>query len=192
MAINKILTHANLISDIRQDFKINRLKVLKELQLLLNFHKLPHLIEGYDISHLAGKDKVGIRVLFRDGEYDKNGLRRFRIKTILKPDDPKMIYEVLNRRLRHLEWELPDIILIDGGKIQFQEALKAVKENNLENSVKIISLAKPKGEIFYDPEKPPLKMASLPIYLRNFLKLINKKAHLAVLRYHRQLREKIK
>ena len=188
LAINKIMEHTGLIKEDGNE----KLKVLKMLKNFLGLKKLPYLIEAYDISHLAGNYKVGVRVLFKNGEYDKEGLRRFKIKTVLKPDDPKMIYEVLNRRFKHQDWTLPDLILIDGGKIQYSQALKALKDNNLEKYVKIISLAKPSLLVYHSLDKPPLELKSAPKELNNFLKLIDQRAHQAVLSYHRRLREKIK
>ena len=191
IAINKILNQANLIKPIDSELeRINKIKTLKDLQNLLNIEKIPNLIEVYDISHYSGYYKVGVRVLLREGEYDKSGLRKFRIKTVLKPDDPRMIYEVLKRRLKHSEWELPDIILVDGGKIQLKFAIKAIQENNLEGKIKVIALAKPRGLLYYHINKPPISLSDLPYNLRSFIKLADKLAHRAVIKYHRSLREK--
>ena len=190
IAINKILNQSNLIKPIDSEIeKINKIKILKDLQNLLDLEKFPSLIEVYDISHYSGAYKVGIRILLRNGEYDKSGLRKFKIKTVLKPDDPRMIYEVLKRRLKHLEWELPDIILVDGGKIQLKFALKALYENKLEKKIKIIALAKPKGLLYYNINKPPISLEVLPYNLRSFIILADKLAHRAAIKYHRKLRE---
>jgi excinuclease ABC subunit C len=165
---------------------------LKDLKDLLGFEKIPYIIEAYDIAHFSGAYKVGIMIRFKNGEYDKSGLRRFRIKTVLKPDDPKMIYEVLNRRLKHKEWGIPDLILVDGGIQQYKEALRAVVDNNLEKYVKIISLTKPKSLLYYSKNKKPIELDKIPVNLKNFIKLLDKRAHLEVLKYHRKLREKIR
>jgi excinuclease ABC subunit C len=188
-AINKITSNINLIKE-RRD--IRNIKILKDLKNLLSLKKIPYVIEAYDIAHFSGAYKVGIMIRFKNGEYDKSGLRRFRIKTVLKPDDPKMIYEVLNRRLKHKEWGIPDLILVDGGIQQYKEALRAVVDNNLEKYVKIISLAKPKNLLYYSKNKKPIELDKIPVNLKNFIKLLDKRAHLEVLRYHRKLREKIK
>lgn len=188
-AINKIISHTNLIKESPYTFNIRTLRKLKEL---LGLKKTPYLIEAYDIAHFAGTYKVGVRILFRDGKYDKSELRRFKIKTVTNPDDPRMIYEVLNRRLKHKEWCTPDLILIDGGLNQFNQALKSLEENNLDKYIKIISLSKPKSLIYYSKYKKPIPIEKIPKDLRNFIKLINKKAHSEVLKYHRKLREKIR
>jgi excinuclease ABC subunit C len=189
-AINKILEHTNLIKEIsKEQEKLNRIKILKDLQVLLKMDKLPNVIEVYDISHFAGNYKVGIMVVFKDGIYSPKDLRKFRIKTVMKPDDPRMIYEVLKRRFNHPEWGIPDLILIDGGKVQFSFANKALKEAGLYN-VKIISIAKPKSLLYYDENKKPITLSKLPKNLADFIKLLDKITHRKVINYHRRLREK--
>lgn len=191
LAIDKILEQTNLIKSISsEEEKINILKVLKDLKDLLNLDKIPYFIEAYDISHYSGKEKVGIRVVFKEGKYDKSGLRKFRIRTVIKADDPRMIYEVLKRRFNHPEWGMPDLILIDGGKIQLKFALQALKDYAIEDKIKVIGYAKPNQLIFYNLQKDPIKLDNLPYNLKSFIKAIDKIAHRAVIKYHRQLREK--
>lgn len=191
VAINKILEQTNLIKSIsKEEEKINILKVLKDLKDLLGLEVIPYFIEAYDVSHHSNKDKVGIRVVFKEGRYDKTGLRKFRIKTVIKPDDPRMVYEVLKRRFNHPEWGRPDLLLVDGGRIQLKFALQALKEAGLEEKIGVIAYAKPKQLIFYNLQKGPLKLESLPYNLRSFIKSIDKIAHRAVIKYHRRLREK--
>lgn len=189
-AINKILEHTNLIKEIStEQEKLNRIKILKDLQILLKMDKIPNVIEAYDISHFAGDYKVGVMVVFKEGVYSKKDLKRFRIKTVMKPDDPRMIYEVLKRRFNHPEWGIPDLILIDGGKTQFSFANKAVKEAKLYN-VKIIAIAKPRGLLYYDENKQPINLNKLPKNLADFIKLLDRITHRKVINYHRKLREK--
>lgn len=193
IAINKILEQTNLIKPFsKEEEKINILKVLKDLKDFLKLEKIPYFIEAYDISHYSGAYRVGIRVVFKEGKYDKSGLRKFRIKTVEKPDDPRMIYEVLKRRFKHPEWGMPDLILVDGGKIQLKFALQALKEANLDEKVKLIAYAKPNKLIFYSLNKDPIKLENLPYNLRSFINAIDKIAHRAVIKYHRKIRENIK
>ncbi|MGC8981499.1 MAG: GIY-YIG nuclease family protein [Minisyncoccia bacterium] len=188
-AINKITSNINLI---KEGVDMKDIKILKDLKDLLSLKKIPHIIEAYDVAHFSGVYKVGVMVRFKDGRYEKNGLRRFRIKTVLKPDDPKMIYEILNRRLKHKEWGIPDLILVDGGIQQYNQALLAIKDNGLEKYLKIISIAKPKGLLYYNKNKRPIELEKIPKNLKNFIKLLDKRAHLEVLKYHRKIREKIR
>ncbi|GIW67222.1 MAG: UvrABC system protein C [Candidatus Parcubacteria bacterium] len=187
LAIEKLETNQDLIKDESLFLEHQQRKILWQLKEILNLKTLPHLIEAIDISHLAGKEKVGVIVSFLDGLYQPHLLKKFKIKTILKPDDPRMIYEVLLRRLKHKEWGLPDLFLIDGGKIQFKMAKKAITENNLE--INIIALAKPKEEL-YLAENKKINLKDYPL-IRNFILALDKKTHQIVLKYHRRERESL-
>lgn len=190
LAIKKIEIHQDLIKE-KETFLMEHQirKILVKLKEKFGLEKLPHRIEALDISHFAGKEKVGVIVTFLDGEYEPSLLRKFKIKTVLKPDDPRMIYEVLKRRFRHQEWGLPDLILVDGGKIQLKFALKALEESGLK--IKIIALAKPKENVYYDFEKAPFNLKE-DQELRDFILSLDKKTHQIVIKYHRQKREKLK
>jgi excinuclease ABC subunit C len=184
-AIEKLEMNQNLIKDESIFIEAETRKILLELKEVFHLRSLSHLIEVCDISHFAGKEKVGILVSFLDDIYQPHLLRKFKIKTILSPDDPRMIYEVLIRRLKHKEWGFPDLFLIDGGKIQYKMAKKAIEENNLK--IDILALAKPKEEVYYDFDKK-ISLKDYPL-LRNFILSLDKKAHQLVLKYHQKERE---
>ncbi len=188
-SIKKIESQVHLIKEENVEEEIRLRKVLIELKRLLRLKEIPKRIEAYDISHLAGKYKVGIMVTFINGKYIPSLKRKFRIKTILTADDPRMIYEVISRRLKHKEWGLPDIILVDGGKVQRKFAEKAVKETNL--PIEVISFAKPREEIYYKNNYPPLKISQQSTDFQNFIRSLDKAAHKNVLKYHKDLREKL-
>jgi len=103
-------------------------------------------IEGYDISHLSGKEPVGAMVVFEGGEKNPTEYRLFKIKN-LKEDknynDLEMIREVLERRFKHKEWRFPDIVFVDGGLNQVKIAKEILAKNNL--FVPVIGLAKTGG-----------------------------------------------
>ncbi len=82
-------------------------------------------VEGYDISNLGASDKVGSMVVFDESGPVKSQYRKFKIKTVVGQSDVDCLAEVLERRLKHLEWPMPDIFLIDGGLPQVNKA-KAV------------------------------------------------------------------
>lgn len=88
-------------------------------------------IEGYDISNISGASAVGSMVVFINGKPDKTSYRKFKIYSVKGPDDTGMIKEVLSRRLKHQEWPLPDLILIDGGAGQINAAKSALAEADL-------------------------------------------------------------
>ena len=110
--------------NIEYSFLKNDLKV-KDLQANLGLPDVPEVIECFDISHLAGTAMVGSMVQFRNGVADKKNYRRFRIKTVEGIDDFASIAEIVKRRYNRLlneDAEMPDLIIIDGGKGQLSSA----------------------------------------------------------------------
>ena len=101
-------------------------RALKELQDLLGLPQPPRRIEGYDISHQSGSDTVGSMVVFINGTAARNEYRKFKIRTS-KSDDLKSMQEVLTRRLKHKEWDYPDLIILDGGATQVSAVLPLVE-----------------------------------------------------------------
>lgn len=99
-------------------------RALAELQKLLNLPSPPRKIEGYDISHQSGTNAVASMVVFTNGAAERSAYRKFKIKQS-KNNDFANMQEVLIRRLKHSEWPLPDLFLIDGGKPQL-EAVKSI------------------------------------------------------------------
>lgn len=101
-------------------------------------------IEGYDISNISGQFAVGSMVVFIDGASEKSEYRKFKIKWVKGTNDVAMMKEVLYRRFKHIPlaggWDLPDLVLIDGGKGQVNVALEVLKENNL--NIPVVGLAK--------------------------------------------------
>lgn len=92
-------------------------KALSQLQKLLRLKKPPRRIEGYDISHQSGTDVVASMVVFINGVSDRAEYRKFKLKS-QKNDDPSSMREVIERRLKHEEWDYPDLIILDGSTAQ--------------------------------------------------------------------------
>lgn len=125
---------------------ISKDRALADLAELLALPKIPVRIEGYDISHMSGKNVVASMVVFSNGASDRASYRKF--KTNEKNDDTSNMYEVVYRRLseRNLKsWGMPDLLLIDGGKGQLGAATKACKERGV--SVPVVSIAKREEEL---------------------------------------------
>lgn len=101
-------------------------QALHQLQELLHLQNPPRRIEGYDISHQSGENTVGSMVVFINGASARSEYRKFKIRSS-KNDDLKSMREVLERRLKHLEWDLPDLIILDGGTTQVSAILPLVK-----------------------------------------------------------------
>ncbi len=162
---------------------------LVELQNILSFEKVPLRIEGFDISNIGGSDSVGSCVVFINGFPVKEKYRRFKIKSVEGINDPAMIGEIVSRRIKRLisEEDLPDLILIDGGKTQLNSAIKVI-EKITSLKIPVIALAKRVEEIYL----PSGKIISLPFRseaLRLLIRVRNE-AHSFALNYHKKLRRK--
>ena len=105
-------------------------QALLQLQQMLSLEKPPRRIEGYDISHQSGEHTVGSMVVFINGATDRAEYRKFKVRTS-KNDDLKSMTEVISRRLKHKEWEFPDLIILDGGVTQVNAVLPLVTPYNI-------------------------------------------------------------
>ncbi|MDR0981524.1 MAG: excinuclease ABC subunit UvrC [Methanocalculaceae archaeon] len=163
---------------------------VEELRKALHLADAPRVIECFDISHLSGTDTVASMVQFRNGRADKKNYRRFRIKTVDGVDDFASMAEVVRRRYSRLvaeERELPDLILIDGGKGQLSSAKRVLDE--LEVDVPVISLAEREEEVFVSGVPFPLPFGK-KTQANMFLQEIRDEAHRFAVEYNRLLRKK--
>jgi excinuclease ABC subunit C len=134
--------------------KLDALKKIDPSYLLKEVLKMkvrPTVIEGFDISHTSANEAVGSMVYFKNGEPVKSNYRKFKIKQEETANDLKMLQEVVYRRLRRLLDEnkkLPDILLIDGGRGQEAAARSVVRDLKIQD-LRVLSLAKEKGNIYY-------------------------------------------
>jgi excinuclease ABC subunit C len=132
---------------LREKQKDTMLDGLRRIAERLHLPSPPLLIEGYDISNIAGSDPVGVKVAFKDGKPYKDGYRRYRISGFPDQDDPGMIHQVITRRLGHLDEDpLPDLFLIDGGKSQLNAARAALIDVLGSETPPVAGIAKPRGE----------------------------------------------
>ena len=130
---------------------------LLELQEILHLPTLPNTIECFDISNHGAEFAVGSMSSFVGGIPNKSGYRKFKIKTIKGRDDFAMIGEIIKRRYYRLleeNSELPDLILIDGGKGQLNAALKSLESLGLK--LPCVSLAKENEEVYVPKTKDPI------------------------------------
>lgn len=199
--LEKIFLHARLpvpeaagfggqakIFEIKKLEKEDWKKIEKGLKKILNIKKEVFRVEAYDISNIRGKLATGSMVTFIKGVLNKNFYRKFKIKIEGKPNDIAMIKECLNRRMKHLEWGLPDLILVDGGKAQLNAVSSEIKK--IKKKILILALAKRKNELFIERRKKPIPLKNLPNEISNFLLRVRNKAHRFALSYHKKLREK--
>ena len=130
---------------------------LVELKDILHLPVVPNVIECFDISNHGEEFAVGSMARFVGGKPDKSGYRKFKIKTVTGRDDFAMIGEVIKRRYYRLleeNSELPDLILIDGGKGQLSAALNSLQSLGLK--LPCISLAKENEEVYVPKNKNPI------------------------------------
>lgn len=145
-------------------------------------------IEGYDISNLGKSGKVGSMVVFDADGPVKSQYRKFKIKTVEGQSDVDCLAEVLERRLNHDEWPLPDILLVDGGKSQVNRAGRILKASGL--SIPIVGIAKgperKKNEFILGTKKKDI----VHWIARNKVLLIRVRdeAHRFAIRYQRKVR----
>ncbi len=128
----------------REDVKAR----LEELQRQLRLSVLPRRIECVDISHTGGEETVAVFVSLQDGVPAKERYRSFRVKQVSGGDDYAAMYEVLMRRLRRGKneeegWELPDLLIVDGGKGQLGVAVRALEDVGV-TDLEVASVAKPR------------------------------------------------
>jgi len=161
-------------------------EALEELEKLLGKANLER-IEGYDISHLGGGETVGSMVVFQQGVPFKEGYRRFRLRSAGGGDDPAALKEVVGRRLEHKEIPLPDLLLVDGGRIQLQAVSETLQQKGVD--IPLISLAKKQEGLFLPGEETPLLLPGHNPALR-LLQSIRDEAHRFAVSYHRNLRER--
>lgn len=119
--------------------------IFSVLSPFLPIRAIPEKIECIDISNIGGREAVASLVVFTNGLPDKNNYRRFRIRKTKGPNDAGMIGEVVLRRLRHSEWTLPDLLIVDGGKPQVRSAYTMLLLQN--QTIPLIGLAKRREEI---------------------------------------------
>jgi excinuclease ABC subunit C len=167
-----------------------REKILEDAKDILNLPKEPRIIEGFDISNIEGTDATGSMVYFLDGKPYNKYYRHFRIHSKSTPDDVAMMKELLRRRYKMLlerDLELPDLILVDGGKGQLNAGVSVLKELDLE--IPIIGLAKKYEEIFLPSKKDPLILPKNSSILKLFQR-VRDESHRFALRLHKKQREK--
>ena len=173
----------------RQDSKLDLLNTIKND---LKLPRLPHRMECFDNSNIQGTNPVASCVVFIDGKPAKREYRRFHVKTVIGADDFASMEEILYRRYhRVLEegGELPDLIVVDGGKGQLSSAVATLRKLDLLERVPIIGLAKQMEEIYYPGDKDPYLLAKTSVALKTLMH-IRDEAHRFGITFHRKLREK--
>ena len=167
------------------------LGAVEELGRYLGLKHPPRRMECFDISHNQGQETVASMVVFEDGAPKKSDYRRFKIRsTEGKPDDFLSMREVTTRRYVGLpEEELPDLIIIDGGKGQLSSALEIIRHAAGHKDVPVVGLAKQFELVFTEGNSEPVELPrrSQALYL---IQRIRDEAHRFAITFHRKLRGK--
>ncbi|KAA2217553.1 excinuclease ABC subunit UvrC [Chryseobacterium sediminis] len=166
-------------------------RIMAEMQKLLRMPVEPRHIEGFDNSNIQGTNPVSACVVFKDGRPSKADYRIFHPKTVEGPNDFATMEEVIYRRYKRMVDEgedLPQLILIDGGKGQLSSAVKSLRLLGLYGKITIVGIAKRLEEIFF-PEDP------IPLYLDKksetlkILQRVRDEAHRFGVKHHRTRRK---
>lgn len=177
-------------------------KGLDEIRTKLGLPRIPHKIECFDISHFQGTETVASQVVFEEGRPNKDLYRRYIIKTVYGVDDFKSMYEVLERRFQHTEYEDPDLLVVDGGKGQLAQAIQILKKLKKE-SIPVVGLAKARteadfaaAEVESSEERFFLPGRSNPVTFKSnsealhILVGLRDEAHRFAITFHRKRRER--
>lgn len=167
--------------------------VMEELRKALGMDVLPRHIECFDNSNIQGTNPVASCVVFRDGVPSKKDYRKFKIKTVIGANDYASMKEVVNRRysrmLREDPDDLPQLIVIDGGKGQLDFAFQALAELGLTEKLTVVGLAKRLEEVIMVGDPYPLFIDRNSSALK-VLQQIRDEAHRFGITFHRSLRSK--
>lgn len=182
--------------------------VLKQTQEVLHLDRIPTTIEAFDISNISGTHTVASMVSWKDGQANKAGYRKFKIKTVEGPNDFASMKEVLTRRYQRSvsgEKPLPSLILIDGGKGQLGMAVEVLKELGISlEDVDVIGLAKGRSEKRRGDKRPdeedyeyvvkPNQKNEIRLHrhsgVLHLLQNVRDESHRFAITFHRSLRNK--
>jgi excinuclease ABC subunit C len=199
--IEMVERNANYELQRMQKLSDRNTQALQDLAAIVDLPELPHRIEGYDISHIQGSNAVASQVVFIDGLPAKQHYRHYKIKNpeiqIGHSDDFASLAEVIGRRFRkYIEDpklqrignpDFPDLVMIDGGKGQLSSVVAVLREMELLEDVRVVSLAKRREEIFVPGESIPLQTEAEQPGVQ-LLRRLRDEAHRFAVTFHRQQR----
>ncbi|MDR6465585.1 excinuclease ABC subunit UvrC [Chryseobacterium sediminis] len=166
-------------------------RIMAEMQKLLRMPVEPRHIEGFDNSNIQGTNPVSACVVFKDGRPSKADYRIFHPKTVEGPNDFATMEEVIYRRYKRMLDEgedLPQLILIDGGKGQLSSAVKSLRLLGLYGKITIVGIAKRLEEIFFPEDSIPLYLDKKSETLK-ILQRVRDEAHRFGVKHHRTRRK---
>jgi excinuclease ABC subunit C len=143
-----------------------------------------HRIEGYDVAHLGGAASVGVMTVVEESRPNKQEYRQFKLREKHGGNDLSALGEILTRRLKHLEWPLPEMLVVDGAKLQYEVAERILHEAGL--AIPVVGVVK-------DSRHQPERLIGPESLIERFEKeilLVNAEAHRFALTFHRKRRGK--
>ncbi len=145
-------------------------------------------IESYDVAHISGSNTVGVMTVVENGIADKSSYRKFKIKTLAAGSvhDLASLTEVLQRRFKHSEWPIPQMIVVDGGATHYQHAQRILRELGVRNQVTLVAVVK-------DSRHKPKAILGDESIIKKYKKdilLANSESHRFAITYHKDLRGK--
>ncbi len=143
-----------------------------------------HRIEGYDVAHLGGAASVGVMTVVEESRPNKQEYRQFKLREKHGGNDLSALGEILTRRLKHLEWPLPEMLVVDGAKLQYEVAERILHEAGL--AIPVVGVVK-------DSRHQPERLIGPESLIERFEKeilLVNSEAHRFALTFHRKRRGK--
>lgn len=167
-------------------------KLMERMKADFRLSEYPRHIECFDNSNIQGTNPVASCVVFRDGKPSKKDYRHFNIKTVVGPDDFASMKEVLTRRYTRLMQEgeeLPQLIVVDGGKGQLSSAVEALEEMGLRGTIAVVGIAKRLEEIYFPGDSIPLYIDKNSDTLR-VVQHLRDEAHRFGITHHRNRRSK--
>jgi excinuclease ABC subunit C len=167
-------------------------RLLTQMMKDLRMNQLPRHIECFDNSNFQGKYPVSAIVVFKDGKPSKKDYRHFNVKTVEGPDDFATMEEAVLRRYKRVldeGTELPQLIVIDGGKGQLSSALKSLKLLGIDKQVTVIGIAKRLEELYYPGDQYPLYLDKKSETLK-VIQHLRDEAHRFGITFHRKKRDK--
>lgn len=167
-------------------------RIMEQMKKDLRLTEQPRRIEGFDNSNIQGNYAVSAMPVFIDGKPAKKEYRHFNVKTVEGPDDFATMEEVIYRRYARVleeKQDLPQLIVIDGGKGQLSAAVKSLKKLNLFGKVAIIGIAKKLEEIYFPGDSIPLYLDKRSETLK-VIQHIRDEAHRFGITHHRNKRSR--
>ena len=167
-------------------------RILEQIKKDLRLKDIPHRIECFDNSNIQGTNPVAACVVFLDGKPAKKEYRHFNIKTVIGPDDFASMEEIIFRRYDRIikeEGELPQLIVIDGGKGQLSSAVDTLEKLRIRGQVAVVGIAKKLEEIIYPGDPVPLYLDKNSETLR-IIQYLRNEAHRFGITFHRNKRSK--